>query len=309
MRRHLSVAPLAAVLTLAACELQEITFAPTRDVVIAEVILQAGARVQTAYLHRTSTLERDARVFGARVIIFDEERGTELELIAAADSLCLTPAPPGPLPSIGSCHAAVVGESNAIRPGATYSLRVELPDREPLVARTTVPGDFRITTPTLSGCRLAPATELTLEWTASEGAWVYLTQARFRGLAAALRGSGVEVPAVVPDPLNLVGLAIGAADTTMAFPGGFGVFDRADEALAPVLLAIRDGLPPGVTAEVAVASADRNYVNWVRGGNFNPSGTVRVPSVSGGGSGVFGSLVVRRVTMQTTGLLPPCSGG
>jgi hypothetical protein len=42
-------------------------------------------------------------------------------------------------------------------------------------------------------------------------------------------------------------------------------------------------------------------VNWVRGGSFNPSGTVRVPSISGGGTGVFGSLVTRTVRLHTAG--------
>lgn len=296
-----------AVVALAGCELQEITFAPTTDAVIAEVILQAGSRQQTAYLHRTSTRERDARVFGARVQIHDEQRGTHIELLAAPDSLCLTPVPPGPLSSLGTCYAATV-PADAVRPGATYALLVELPDRDSLRARTTVPGDFRITSPGLAECRLAPGRTLTMAWTESQGAWVYLTQARFTGLAAALRAVGVEVPAAVPEPLNLIGLAIGATDTTVAFPGGFGVFDRADEALAPVLLAIRDGLPRGVRTEVAVAAADRNYVNWVRGGTFNPSGTVRVPSVSGGGSGVFGSVVVRRAALLTDGQGPACDG-
>jgi hypothetical protein len=50
---------------------------------------------------------------------------------------------------------------------------------------------------------------------------------------------------------------------------------------------------------VVVAAADRNYVNWVRGGNFNPSGLVRVPSVRGDGTGVFGSIVAKTVVLTT----------
>jgi hypothetical protein len=42
-----------------------------------------------------------------------------------------------------------------------------------------------------------------------------------------------------------------------------------------------------------ISATDRNYVNWVRGGNFNPSGVVRVPSVGGDGIGVFASTVTR----------------
>jgi hypothetical protein len=40
-----------------------------------------------------------------------------------------------------------------------------------------------------------------------------------------------------------------------------------------------------------VAAADRNYINGVRGGSFNPSGPVRISSVVGDAVGVFGSLV------------------
>ncbi len=101
-----------------------------------------------------------------------------------------------------------------------------------------------------------------------------------------------------PDELDLLGLAIGAADTTIVFPQEFGVFDRftVDRDL---LLALQEGLPAGARADVLVAAGDRNFVNWVRGGNFNPSGQVRVPSVTGDGTGVFGSLVVRGRTLLT----------
>lgn len=48
-----------------------------------------------------------------------------------------------------------------------------------------------------------------------------------------------------------------------------------------------------------MAAGDRNYVNWVRGGNFNPSGQVRVPSIVGDGTGVFASLVSRERILVT----------
>ena len=54
-----------------------------------------------------------------------------------------------------------------------------------------------------------------------------------------------------------------------------------------------EGLPDGVAAEVSITAVDRNFVNWARGGNFNPSGQVRVPSLFGEGTGVFGSTIGR----------------
>ena len=85
----------------------------------------------------------------------------------------------------------------------------------------------------------------------------------------------------------------------------------ADHLAAGADLAIRlqGGLPAGSTAELAITAVDRNYVNWARGGNFNPSGQVRIPSLSGDGTGVFGSTVGRGfdilVTDRPSGL-PAC---
>jgi hypothetical protein len=283
---------------LAGCELSEITFAAAQDMVVAEVILQAESRTQSAYLHRTATGENTARVNGARVYVHDVARDFEFELIAVADSLCLVPAPPATLASTGTCHSARVA-ADAVRPGATYNLRIELPSGLRLTGRTTVPGPFDVVQPQGAACRLKPGTALPLQWTSSTGAWAYLSQVRFMGLLSALRSGGHSIAPTVTEPLNLLGLGVGAADTTIVFPGGFGLFDRGDESLHPVLVAIRSGLPAGVDADIAIVAADRNYVNWVRGGNFNPSGLVRVSSVSGAGTGVFASLVTRRVRVHT----------
>jgi len=73
-------------------------------------------------------------------------------------------------------------------------------------------------------------------------------------------------------------------------------------------VALSRGLPEGVSAEVVIAAADRNYVNWVRGDSFNPSGAVRVASVRGDGTGVFGSFSSARFRLRVTrgGTLPAC---
>jgi hypothetical protein len=118
---------------------------------------------------------------------------------------------------------------------------------------------------------------------------------------------------VEDDPLYLLGLAVSAADTTIVFPGEFGAFDRydLDQGLA---LALQKGLPAGTDARVVVTAADRNYVNWVRGGNFNPSGVVKIPSLRGDGTGVFATSVSRsfQVVAPKAGAAPsapPCAGG
>jgi hypothetical protein len=48
----------------------------------------------------------------------------------------------------------------------------------------------------------------------------------------------------------------------------------------------------------------------VRGGNFNPSGAVRVSSLRGAATGVFGATVIREVTVASAaspiGGIPDC---
>ncbi|RMH22893.1 MAG: hypothetical protein D6701_00910 [Gemmatimonadetes bacterium] len=133
-----------------------------------------------------------------------------------------------------------------------------------------------------------------------------MADATLFGLRGALGGE-IEVEA---DTLALSGLSVSAADTTLSFPDEFGVFDRfdLDRELA---VRLQSGLPRGTAARIAVAAADPNYVNWVRGGEFNPSGAVRVPSLHGeGGTGVFGALVRRRVDIETGSAaadLPACA--
>jgi hypothetical protein len=297
----------AALLALAifctACELREITLAMPSDVLVAEIILREGSAIQTAYLHRTRTPESASRVLDADIAVTDVATGAEIRFEAGPDSLCVELSGGVPGPGIGTCYIAR-GTRTMVRGGARYLLEIRLGDGRRLTGATTVPHEFEITQPA-APCRLAPQESLQLVWTQSAGAWVYIVETRMDRLIEALKATGVDVPR--QGSFDLLGLSIGAADTTMTFPGQVGLFSRVDESLHPILVAIRDGLPPGVTAEIAIAAADRNYVNWVRGGSFNPSGSVRVPSLSGSGTGVFGSLVIRRTTLHTDQVqAPPC---
>ena len=184
-----------------------------------------------------------------------------------------------------------------------------LQDGGVLRAASTAPEAFETLVPAAGGvCSLPPDTPLELRWTRSEGAWAYGSEALVRGLPAALAPEGIVVE---DDPLYLFGLSVSAADTTVVFPGEFGLFNRfeLDQALA---LRLQVGLPEGTVSDVAVTAADRNYVNWVRGGNFNPSGQVRVPSVEGDGTGVFAVTLTQRfgVAVGSVGPdpLPSCEG-
>ena len=84
------------------------------------------------------------------------------------------------------------------------------------------------------------------------------------------------------------------------------MFDRFDDDLTEALAFLQQGLPEGIAlTEVVIAAADRNYVNWERGGNFNPSGTIRVPSVHGQGTGVFGSIVPKSFQVRVGDITRP----
>lgn len=210
-----------------------------------------------------------------------------MELAPVPNLLCA--GAPDPPAAIGSCYAAPF----SVEPGRTYTLDVITADGRALTGTTTVPGDFELRQPAADSCVVEPDERLELVWTQSEGARSYQIEAMFTGLAEGLAARGVADP---PDELDLTGLAVGQADTTLVFPNELGVFDRFSLD-RDVALALQQGLPSGASADIVVAAGDQNYVNWVRGGNFNPSGQVRVPSITGDGTGVFGSLVTEHVTI------------
>lgn len=305
-RRAAGACVLAAAALTGACELREVALAEAEDIIVAEVVLRAGTAAQSALLHRTRAGSGEVRVPFADVQVTAASGGVMRYQPAFIDR-CLTPDPDGPLPPsaarIGSCYVAEGAAAIPVVPGESYTLRIVTQEGVELTGTTTVPGAFAIRSPAGS-CALPAEGSLLLEWTQAAGAWAYLAEANFDGLRGALAPRGVVVPA---DPLTLTGVAVGRADTTMALPAAFGLFDRFDSDLTPTLVALQDGIPSNVGVDVLIAAADRNFVNWVRGGNFNPSGLVRVPSVRGG-TGVFGSLSLQQVRLETApeSTLPGC---
>jgi len=297
-RPRLLAGVLCGLVVLTACELTEVTLADGEDVVIAEVVLRAGEQRQLAFLYRTVGTGLSATVDGARVRVSDETGQSVLFDPAPIDA-CVEIDEDDPVP--GSCYRSATGTLE-IRPNASYTLEITLAGGDSMTGTTTVPGQFEVKRPATTVCRIDVDSTLELQWTRSDNAWVYVSEVRLTGIARALRSRGVDLG---QDPLSLIGLSISSEDTTLVFPTGFGLFDRADPELADALIAIRDGLPPDVIADVVVAAADRNYVNWVRGGNFNPSGQVRVPSVTGKGTGMFGSIVGVPRTRSTVAVDPP----
>lgn len=284
------------------CTLAEVSTPEGAERVVVEAVLRTDLAAQRVALHRslggdTSLAVPDASVEvvapGGQVIGFG---------LAPSPAPCLnlrdTVTVEG-RPARVSCYVSSgrgdEGREFWVRPGESYELRIRLADGGRIRGRTQVPGDFtlrslnpRVWPPgaRTGECRIPSATPLELVWSRAAGAWSYLADVRIFGLREALQDLGL---ARIPDPLELTGLSISESDTTLVLPGELGVFERFDYDRA-LLLALQNGLPAGVFAHVTIAAADRNYVNAVRGGSFNPSGNVRISSVVGDGVGVFGAL-------------------
>ena len=297
------VAALACALAAAAggCSLADVTTEPGEDVLVVEGVLRTDAALQAVLLHHTlngrfvggepgATIS--VRAQNGEVFPFQELQGPDKSGCATVDPRY---AVTDSLDFRGTCYITEPGR-RWVQPGGVYDLEVRTADGRVVRGRTLVPQDFSVPVLATSNrfgeypvCTLAPNTPLPLVWRRSPTAWAYVAQVRIVGLGDALQDKGIER---APDPLELRGLAVSSEDTTIVFPAEFGVFERFQYD-QDVLLAIQDGLPSGSYAEVVIAAADRNWVNGVRGGTFNPSGQVRISSVVGDGVGVFGSLVLK----------------
>jgi hypothetical protein len=299
-------------LAAGACELTEVTTVPGEDVLVVEAVLRTDIDPQRVLLHRTLDGRSVGAVEGATVTITNEA-GEARQLLQGGDCYRIDRRyfETDSIAFAGTCYASSPLDTHWVQPGGTYELRVETLQGEVVRGVTTVPRQFalrrmpfdrRLQTAGRT-CSIPPGTRLPLEWTQAVGAWSYVAQLRVSGLRRALEPRGIAAP----DPLELRGLSVSQTDTDIVLPTEFGVFERfqLDQEL---LTAIQDGFPDGVQMDLVVAAADRNWVNGVRGGTFNPSGQVRISSVVGDGIGVFGSLAPLRTTIlvRSQSSVQPC---
>lgn len=285
---------------LVGCELSEVTLTEPERAVVAEAYVRLSVRrgfdprpspipLVTVLLHETlAAAGGSGPVPGAAIVVRRASDGLAIALreTGLGDCVITTPVAGG-----GTCYAvaAPTPALETLAPGDRLSLRIDLADGGELVSETTIPGRFELLSiRDATVCVAPPLTATDLVWSRSAGAWAYIADTFISGLG---REFGQER---VDDPLYLFGLAVSAQDTTIVFPREFGVFERV-ELERDVALALQQGLPDQTSALITVAAVDRNWVNWARGGNFNPSGAVRVPSVRGNGTGVFGSAVLRSI--------------
>lgn len=281
----------------------------SEDVLIVEAVLRAGEPRQRILLHRSIEGGVVRGETGASVTVTDASRTitfaeTDLSqcLLAVTDSILLANAT-----IEASCYLSPAEAGYFVTPGDEYELRIETTRGEVARGRTQVPGDFTFRNPAVAlhpverfaECALATV-PFELIWGRSEGAWAYLIGLHQADWGAELKAQGFDVP----DPLDLVGVAVSAADTTLSFPAHLAAFGLGDIDQR-VLLALGSGLPRGDSTALVVLAADRNYVNAVRGARrFNPSGDVRVSSIVGDGFGVFGSVVPVTIRSRRVGRPP-----
>lgn len=276
------------------CELQEVTVVEVESVLVAEAYAMVGVPSPGfgidnrlwVFLGGTVGGAVDPTLEDARIDV-RRARGGRFRLRPVPMENCVSDrdrARPG------RCYDAGL-DAIGLLPGDELALEIRMPDGRTLQGETTIPGDFQLEGE-ISECRLPPDTPYEVRWTQSADAAAYVNETRIDGLDEALAPEAIPAP----NELYLLGLAISAADTTIVFPGEFGIFDRFDLDQA-LTVRLQRGLPDGTAALVGISAADENYVNWARGGNFNPSGQVRIPSVRGDGTGVFASLVMRRFSV------------
>ena len=292
MIRQRTVVSLPLVLALAGCSIQETLIVELEDLVVAEVHVEIGGALLggnrvMAFLHRTL----GTSVPGARVVI---TRGgtSSVELQEADQDACYQDRNKR---TRGTCYVASQQVADGFQPGEQLELTIELSHGRTLRSATTIPGEFTLTgIEDGSRCLLPVDTPLTVQWSSSSDTWAYIGETLIVGLESSL--SGTVASANEADSLWLLGLSLSASDTTIVFPTEFGIFQRFDLD-AEIAAQLQKGLTPGTQASVTVTAANRNYVNWARGGNFNPSGRVSIPSVTGDGTGVFGASVTRTFEM------------
>ena len=306
-------------LSVAGCDLTVVEILPPLNLVTARatVVITADpadpSRMETRML---AQLTRGSDVFdnlvpGASVRITGES-GRSMELVEEVDprSACATPLPKEIADRhgaearlhIGSCYTAMAS-SAYFAPGEELSLMITMADGGILQGTTRIPGAFAPSALSVDGgrCRMEPDTNHRFAWRPAEGAWAYIGEAEITGLSPELW----PWDGALHVPVTLIGEQSG-----MLFPRDF-LFEVIGMDEGSLYRTLHGGLPAGAAADIAIGAVDRNWTNWVRLGRIIPQGEVRVPSVFGDGTGMFGTAVRWKVSVESrpakgNGDLPLC---
>ncbi len=215
----------------------------------------------------------------------------------------------GQLRPIGSCHTATAA-SAVFAPGELLTLAVTTPDGAVLEGTSRMPDAFvpRGLSVEDGRCRVEPGTAYRFAWSPVDGAWAHVGEAEVTGLSPSLWSSSdtLFLPVTV--------LGRGREVTDMVFPRDFLLELLSDVDNVELHRTLDAGLPGGARAEVTIAALDRNWANWIREGRLNINGETVIPSVFGDGTGMFGTAVRWKVSVESraadeAGDTPLCGPG
>lgn len=279
-------------LSAGACELTEVEITEIEPNVVIEAYAQIrpeGGGTIIVLLHGSvgvPGMDPDGPEATVRVLAED---GAEVLLPEAVDEECVYgDAPPDPADP-RRCYSAAVDPS-FVQPSDRLVLQIDLVDGGRIEGGTQVPGAFELVQPNGGACTVVTGA-LDFIWSQSEGTWYYVANVELSGIASDLMALGVQNPA---DSVVYSSIAVSQSDTVVAYPDDFFLDANEDDFdyTSALNTLVSDGIQSNWVAVVNVTAADRNLTNWVRGGGFHPSGTVRIPSLRGAGTGFFGSSVV-----------------
>ncbi len=241
----------------------------------------------TRHHRRTSNEEPGATVR----IVGESGRSLQLQEVPDPLSTCVTQLSVGrSRPPAGSCYVARAPAAFFL-PREQLTLLITLADGGLLRGDSRLPGIFIPSGLALKDgrCRLNPDTSYRFDWARSEGSWAYMAESRLVGLGELwTREEALYLPVTVPS----------SDSTELVFPRDF-VFELVDLQRWELHRVLRVGLPEGASAEVAVGAVDRNWATWNRNGRIDLAGEPRIPSVFGDGTGMFGTAVRWKLSMES----------
>lgn len=302
-------------LGLGGCEVASVEIAPAPDVVVAGVTVvltlddpakPSRLEMSIVALITRSHLAISHELPGATVRVTGEHgQSVLLSEVPDPTSTCVTQLSDGfRRPPAGSCHVGRASWSH-FAPGEQLSLLVTLPDGGILTGESRLPGSFTPLGLSLKdgGCRVQPDTGHDFSWPRVDGAQAYIAEAQLTGLGELWQND---------EPLYLVLTLRDAELTNVFFPRDF-LYELIDRKKWELHRVLHQGLPEGASANVTIGAVDRNWANWTRA-RRTWEGQVRVPSVFGDGTGMFGTAVRWQVSVESRvpsgdGDLPLCGAG
>jgi hypothetical protein len=235
---------------------ETVSVSPDANVLIVHAVLDPGVQHQIIVVQRTTgAIPAQQQVTGALVTITKPD-GSVFTAVERVDTVSVGDLDEE-LPPVTTIYDVDTGVGGLI-PGATYHLRVEVPDGRVVTGETTIPNTAPVATTPPSQTLDRKHDTVSVQWPRVPGA---------RGYHVFVRSSKSQYNAFT--------------DTSAALPGTLQWFDFDGN---------KDVFVSGYSHQVVVLAVDRNYHDYFRGGSEVSTGTPLIMHLDGG-IGVFGSVV------------------